>query len=257
MCRAAQPFDLAHPVLCVDRMDEPSRESLGIERSLLELYEPNEHAKTMMAIDFLHDLAHRSVTMQDALSTDLLMRQRITSKLRLHMTAAFGRVACTYTGVRIVEDGHGTWKVLGLQPRAKTNIYTAASSSSSAYSEGLSQSSTGEHLPSRSNSSRPKRARLPKAEAELLQPTSTFRWMGETYEIVSRDHMQSTAAKQYYHLKQGGKVLHSSYERNSQWVVLEQPTSPTEESWLGCVSSVLDGKTINSWDDEKVCRQRN
>ena len=99
-------------------MDAPSRETLGIERSLLELYEPNEHAKTMMAIDFLHDLAHRSLTMQGALSTDLLQRQRMTSKLRLDMTAAFGRLACTYKRVCIAEDGHGTWKVLGLQPRA-------------------------------------------------------------------------------------------------------------------------------------------
>ena len=245
-------------------MNAPSRETLGIERSLIELYEPNEHAKTMMAIDFLHDLARRSLTMQSALSTDLLTRQRITWKLRLHVTAAFDRVACTYTGVCIAEDGHGSWKVLGLQPRANANLYTAASSSSSAYSEELSRSSTGEHLPNRSNSSSsshrdsgPKRARLPKVEAELLQPRSTFQWRGETYEIKSRDPMQSTPAKQFYHLKKDGKLLNSSYERSSQWIVLEQPTSQTEESLLGCVSSVLDGKTINSWDAEKVCRQRN
>ena len=79
---------------------------------------------------------------QGALSTDLLTRQRITPKLRLHMTAAFDRVACTYKGVCIADDGHGTWKVLGLQPRANTNLYTAASSSSSAYSEGQGAYST-------------------------------------------------------------------------------------------------------------------
>ena len=60
---------------------------------------------------------------QGALSTDLLTRQRITPKLRLHMTAAFDRVACTYKGVCIADDGHGTWKVLGLQPRANTNLF--------------------------------------------------------------------------------------------------------------------------------------
>ena len=89
---------------------------------------------------------------QGALSTDLLTRQRITPKLRLHMTAAFDRVACTYKGVCIADDGHGTWKVLGLQPRANTNLYTAASSSSSAYSEGQGAYSTLLAPPPRSSS---------------------------------------------------------------------------------------------------------
>ena len=35
--------------------------------SLLELYEPNEHATPMMAINFLHDLARRSASMPSAL----------------------------------------------------------------------------------------------------------------------------------------------------------------------------------------------
>ena len=30
----------------------------------------------------------------------------------------------------------------------------------------------------------------------------------------------------------------------------------TEEDLLGFVSKVMDWRTINSWDDEKVCRQR-
>ena len=64
-------------------MAEPSNESLVIERSLLELYEPNAHAAPMMAIDFLHDLARRSATMPSALSKDLLNRQRVTTNLRL------------------------------------------------------------------------------------------------------------------------------------------------------------------------------
>ena len=49
-------------------MNAPSSESRGIECSLLELYEPNEHAPSMSAFDILRDLAKRSVTMQDALS---------------------------------------------------------------------------------------------------------------------------------------------------------------------------------------------
>ena len=64
--------------------------------------------------------------------------------------------------------------------------------------------------------------------------------------------MQSTSAKQFYHLKKDGKLLTpgASYERSSQWVVLEQPTSQTEESLLGCVSSVLDGNDTAGWVEE-------
>ena len=74
-------------------MAEPSSESLAIERSLLELYEPNEHATPMMVINFLQDLARRSATMPSALSEDLLNRQRVTANLRVHLEAALIRVA--------------------------------------------------------------------------------------------------------------------------------------------------------------------
>ena len=111
-------------------MAEPSSESLAIERSLLELYEPNEHATPMMVINFLHDLARRSATMPSALSKDLLNRQRVTANLRLHMEAALIRVACTHADVRIEDNGHGTWLVSGLQPRANTALCTTAPCSS-------------------------------------------------------------------------------------------------------------------------------
>ena len=101
-------------------MAEPSSESLAIERSLLELYEPDEHATPMMVINFLHDLARRSATMPSALSEDLLNRHRVTANLRLHTEAALIRVACTHANVRIKDNGHGAWEVLGLQPRADT-----------------------------------------------------------------------------------------------------------------------------------------
>ena len=92
---------------------------------------------------------------------------------------------------------------------------------------------------------------------DLLQPGAKFQRKGQTYEIDCHDRMQSTTVKQYYHLKQDGKPLNSSYERNSHWVVLEQPTRPTEESLLGFVSSVLDGETMKLWDNEKVRLPRN
>ena len=95
-----------------------------------------------------------------------------------------------------------------------------------------------------------------KPEAEILQPATKFQWKGQTYEIDRHDSMQSTPAKQYYHLRRDGKPLGSSYARDHHWIVAEQPTSLLEEDLLGFVSKVMDWRTINSWDDEKVCRQR-
>ena len=148
-------------------MNAPSSESRGIECSLLELYEPNEHAPSMSAFDILRDLAKRSVTMQDALSEKVLSRQRLGKRLRQPLEEALRRVALTYSDVHIEDDGHGAWVVSGLQQRPQTDLHTAAPSSSTD-SVGRSLASTGdEHLPSRSNSSghhRSKQARL----AELL-----------------------------------------------------------------------------------------
>ena len=240
-------------------MNAPSSESRGIECSLLELYEPNEHAPSMSAFDILRDLAKRSVTMQDALSEKVLSRQRLGKRLRQPLEEALRRVALTYSDVHIEDDGHGAWVVSGLQQRPQTDLHTAAPSSSTD-SVGRSLASTGdEHLPSRGNSSShvgPKRARLAKPEAEILQPATKFQWKGQTYEIDRHDSMQSTPAKQYYHLRRDGKPLGSSYARDHHWIVAEQPTSLLEESLLGFVSKVMDWRTINSWDDEKVCRQR-
>ena len=240
-------------------MNAPSSESRGIECSLLELYEPNEHAPSMSAFDILRDLAKRSVTMQDALSEKVLSRQRLGKRLRQPLEEALRRVALTYSDVHIEDDGHGAWVVSGLQQRPQTDLHTAAPSSSTD-SVGRSLASTGdEHLPSRGNSSShvgPKRARLAKPEAEILQPATKFQWKGQTYEIDRHDSMQSTPAKQYYHLRRDGKPLGSSYARDHHWIVAEQPTSLLEEDLLGFVSKVMDWRTINSWDDEKVCRQR-
>ena len=240
-------------------MNAPSSESRGIECSLLELYEPNEHAPSMSAFDILRDLAKRSVTMQDALSEKVLSRQRLGKRLRQPLEEALRRVALTYSDVHIEDDGHGAWVVSGLQQRPQTDLHTAAPSSSTD-SVGRSLASTGdEHLPSRGNSSShvgPKRARLAKPEAEILQPATKFQWKGQTYEIDRHDSMQSTPAKQYYRLRRDGKPLGSSYARDRHWIVAEQPTSLLEESLLGFVSKVMDWRTINSWDDEKVCRQR-
>ena len=240
-------------------MNAPSSESRGIECSLLELYEPNEHAPSMSAFDILRDLAKRSVTMQDALSEKVLSRQRLGKRLRQPLEEALRRVALTYSDVHIEDDGHGAWVVSGLQQRPQTDLHTAAPSSSTD-SVGRSLASTGdEHLPSRGNSSShvgPKRARLAKPEAEILQPATKFQWKGQTYEIDRHDSMQSTPAKQYYHLRRDGKPLGSSYARDHHWIVAEQPTSLLEESLLGFVSKVMDWRTMNSWDDEKVCRQR-
>ena len=225
-------------------MAEPSSESLAIERSLLELYEPNEHATPMMVINFLHDLARRSASMPSALSGDLLNRQRVTANLRQHTEAALIRVACTHADVRIEDNGHGAWLVSGLQPRADT--------------APRAPDGDARHLSSRSKSSGKgsKRARLANPEAEILRPGTRFQWKGLTYEIDRHDPMQSTPAKQYYHLRRDGKPLGSSYARDHHWIVAEQPTSLLEESLLGFVSKVMDWRTINSWDDEKVCRQR-
>ena len=238
-------------------MTEPSNESLAIERSLLELYEPNEHAPSMSAFDILRDLAKRSVTMQDALSEKVLSRQRLGKRLRQPLEEALRRVALTYSDVHIEDDGHGAWVVSGLQQRPQTDLHTAAPSSSTD-SVGRSLASTGdEHLPSRGNSSShvgPKRARLAKPEAEILQPATKFQWKGQTYEIDRHDSMQSTPAKQYYHLRRDGKPLGSSYARDRHWIVAEQPTSLLEESLLGFVSTVVDWGTIGAWGDETVCR---
>ena len=190
-------------------MAEPSNESLVIERSLLELYEPNAHAAPMMAIDFLHDLARRSATMPSALSKDLLNRQRVTTNLRLRTEAALLRVACTHADVRIEDNGHGAWLVSGLQPRANTAPRTTATAAP-ACPDGHARP-----LPSRSErSSRhplgPKRARLANPGAEILPPGTRFQWKGRAYEIDRHDRMQSTAAKQYYHLRRDGESLGSS-----------------------------------------------
>ena len=235
-----------------DRMAEPSNESLVIERSLLELYEPNAHAAPMMAIDFLHDLARRSATMPSALSKDLLNRQRVTASLRLRTEAALLRVACTHADVRIEDNGHGAWLVSGLQPRANTALCTTATPAP-ACPDGHAR-----HLPSRSKSSRhpgPKRARLANPEAEILRPGTRFQWKGLTYEIDRHDPMQSTPAKQYYHLKNGdGKPLGSSYARDPHWALAEPPTSSRlEESLLGFASTVVDWETIGAWSYETVC----
>jgi hypothetical protein len=109
-------------------MAEPSSDSLAIEGSLLELYEPNAHATPMMVINFLHDLARRSATMPSAMSEDLLNRHRVTANLRLHTEAALIRVACTHADVRIEDNGHGAWLVSGLQPRANTPLCTTTRS---------------------------------------------------------------------------------------------------------------------------------
>ena len=226
-------------------MAEPSSDSLAIERSLLELYEPNEHATPMMVINFLHDLARRSVTMPSALSEDLLNRQRVTANLRLHTEAALIRVACTHAEVRIEDNGHGAWLVSGLQPRADTAPRAPACPDGDA-----------RHLPSRSKSSSKgsKRARLANPEAQILRPGTRFQWKGLTYEIDRHDPMQSTPAKQYYHLKNGdGKPLGSSYARDPHWAVAEPPTSRLEDSLLGFASTVVDWETIGAWSDETVC----
>ena len=233
-----------------DRMAEPSNESLVIERSLLELYEPNAHAAPVMAIDFLHDLARRSATMPSALSEDLLNRQRVTANLRLHMEAALIRVACTHADVRIEDNGHGAWLVSGLQPRANTALCTTATPAP-ACPDGHAR-----HLPSRSKRSShplgPKRARLANPEAEILPPGTKFQWKGRTYEIDRHDRMQSTPAKQYYHLRRDGKPLGSSYARDRHWIVEAPPTSRLEESLLGFASTVADWETIGAWGDETV-----
>ena len=224
-------------------MAEPSSESLAIERSLLELYEPNEHATPMMVIDFLHDLARRSASMPSALSGDLLNRQRVTANLRLHTEAALIRVACTHAEVRIEDNGHGAWLVSGLQPRADT--------------APRAPDGDARHLSSRSKSSSKgsKRARLANPEAEILRPGTRFQWKGLTYEIDRHDPMQSTPAKQYYHLKNGdGKPLGSSYARDPHWALAEPPTSSRlEESLLGFASTVVDWETIGAWSYETVC----
>ena len=93
--------------------------------------------------------------------------------------------------------------------------------------------------------------------SEILQPATKFQRKGQTYEIHCHDSMQSTSARQYYYLKLDGRLLGSSYERDSHWIVAEQPTSPMEEDLLGFVSNVMDWRMINIWDDEKACRQRN
>ena len=197
-------------------MAEPSNESLVIERSLLELYEPNAHAAPMMAIDFLHDLARRSATMPSALSKDLLNRQRVTTNLRLRTEAALLRVACTHADVRIEDNGHGAWLVSGLQPRANTAPRTTATAAP-ACPDGHARP-----LPSRSErSSRhplgPKRARLANPGAEILPPGTRFHWKGRAYEIHDRhDRVQSTAAKQHCHLRRDGEPLGSSYARDRE-----------------------------------------
>ena len=206
-----------------DRMAEPSNESLVIERSLLELYEPNAHAAPMMAIDFLHDLARRSATMPSALSKDLLNRQKVTASLRLRTEAALLRVACTHADVRIEDNGHGAWLVSGLQPRANTAPRTTATAAP-ACPDGHARP-----LPSRSErSSRhplgPKRARLANPEAEILPPGTRFHWKGRAYEIHDRhDRVQSTAAKQHCHLRRDceGRIpplvyIHTPVEPGSQ-----------------------------------------
>ena len=224
-------------------MAEPSSESLAIERSLLELYEPNEHATPMMVINFLHDLARRSASMPSALSKALLNRQRVTVNLRLHLEAALIRVACTHAEVRIEDNGHGAWLVSGLQPRADT--------------APRAPDGDARHLSSRSKSSSKgsKRARLANPEAEILRPGTRFQWKGLTYEIDRHDPMQSTPAKQYYHLKNGdGKPLGSSYARDPHWALAEPPTSSRlEESLLGFASTVVDWETIGAWSYETVC----
>ena len=224
-------------------MAEPSSESLAIERSLLELYEPNEHATPMMVIDFLHDLARRSASMPSALSGDLLNRRRVTANLRQHTEAALIRVACTHAEVRIEDNGHGAWLVSGLQPRADT--------------APRAPDGDARHLSSRSKSSGKgsKRARLANPEVEILRPGTRFQWKGLTYEIDRHDPMQSTPAKQYYHLKNGdGKPLGSSYARDTHWALAEPPTSSRlEESLLGFASTVVDWETIGAWSYETVC----
>ena len=233
-------------------MAEPSNESLVIERSLLELYEPNAHAAPMMAIDFLHDLARRSATMPSALSKDLLNRQRVTTNLRLRTEAALLRVACTHADVRIEDNGHGAWLVSGLQPRANTAPRTTATAAP-ACPDGHARP-----LPSRSErSSRhplgPKRARLANPGAEILPPGTRFQWKGRAYEIHDRhDRVQSTAAKQHCHLRRDGEPLGSSYARDRHWVVEAPPTSRLEESLLGFASTVADWETIGAWGDETV-----
>ena len=172
-------------------MNAPSSESRGIECSLLELYEPNEHAPSMSAFDILRDLAKRSVTMQDALSEKVLSRQRLGKRLRQPLEEALRRVALTYSDVHIEDDGHGAWVVSGLQQRPQTDLHTAAPSSSTD-SVGRSLASTGdEHLPSRGNSSshhRSKQARLAKPEAEILQSTTKFQWKGQTAHFAHFAH---------------------------------------------------------------------
>ena len=226
-------------------MAEPSSDSQAIEHSLLELYEPDEHATPMMVINFLQDLARRSATMPSALSEDLLNRQRVTANLRVHLEAALIRVACTHANVRIKDNGHGAWEVLGLQPRADTAPRAPACPDGDA-----------RHLPSRSKSSSKgsKRARLANPEAETLQPGTRFQWKGQTYEIDRHDPVQSTPKTQYYHLKNGdGKPLGSSYARDRHWIVAEPPTSRLEEALLGFVSTVVDWETIGAWSNETVC----
>ena len=235
-------------------MAEPSDESLVIERSLLELYEPNAHATPMTAIDFLHDLARRSVTMPSALSKDLLNRQRVTASLRLRTEAALLRVACTHADVRIEDNGHGAWLVSGLQPRANTAPRTTATAAP-ACPDGHARPlpSRSERSSSRRHPLGPKRARLANPGAEILPPGTRFQWKGRAYEIDRHDRMQSTAAKQYYHLRRDGEPLGSSYARDRHWVVEAPPTSRLEESLLGFASTVVDWETIGAWGDETVC----
>ena len=89
--------------------------------------------------------------------------------------------------------------------------------------------------------------------SDILQPATKFQRKGQTYEIHCHDSMQSTPARQYYYVKLDGRLLGSSYERDSHWIVAEQPTGPTEEELLGFVSNVMDWRMINVWDDEKAC----
>ena len=106
-------------------MNAPSSESRGIECSLLELYEPNEHAPSMSAFDILRDLAKRSVTMQDALSEKVLSRQRLGKRLRQPLEEALRRVALTYSDVHIEDDGHGAWLTLTLTLTSSDNTAKA------------------------------------------------------------------------------------------------------------------------------------
>ena len=242
---------------------ELSRDSLAIERSLVELYEPNRQAPTMLAIDVLRDLAKRSVTMPTIVSDALSTRKRLTPGLNQDMKAAFERVARahpeTYADVRMDDDGHGTWKVSGLQRRPNADLNSTVqhgvAGGDTPCPVGNSFASTGEQPPSSSSNRgdhRSKQARL--AEPGILQPATKFKWQGQDCEIVSHDTIQSTQRRHLYYLKQNGECLATSYQRDSTWIVAEQSTGQMEQDLLGVESTVLDWKTIRSWDDEKVRR---